>query len=66
MRKSLRALAAGICLIGFGLCCVHSGGRSVAAPPPGVGLKAVKYWDLVEEIRGLKGKVVVVEIWAEW
>jgi thiol-disulfide isomerase/thioredoxin len=31
-----------------------------------VTLKAVKYAELADMIRGLKGKVVVVDIWADW
>lgn len=41
--------------------------RSSGQPAPaGVALKPVKYTEVGDMIRGLKGKVVVVDIWADW
>jgi hypothetical protein len=39
--------------------------RSRAADTP-VTMKAVKYDDLAKEIRNLKGKIVVVDVWGEY
>ncbi len=37
-----------------------------AQDTPSVELKAVKYPELCKAIRGMKGKVVVVDLWASW
>jgi hypothetical protein len=44
------------------------GAASLSARPEGekVTLRPVKYADLGKVVRGLKGKVVVVEFWAEY
>jgi hypothetical protein len=39
-------------------------GRTQAPPP--VDLKVVKYDALAQEIGKLKGKVVLVDVWANW
>jgi hypothetical protein len=36
------------------------------AADPAIKLKSVKYDDLTKEIRTHKGKIVVVDIWAEY
>jgi hypothetical protein len=42
-------------------------GRSSADEPkePKIDLKVIKYGELVKEIEALKGKVVVVDYWAD-
>ena len=35
-------------------------------PEPAIAVKPVRYDDLMKQIRDLKGKVVVVDIWAEY
>ena len=66
--RAVRALAAGICLIGFAAWCVHTqtGRAAPLAPeqPSGaVELKDVKYQALCEAVRAQRGKVVVVDLW---
>ena len=39
--------------------------RTTAAEPT-IDLRTVKYDDLMKEVRGHKGKVIVVDIWAQW
>ena len=48
---------------GLGWC-----GLSAAEPPatPEVALKVVKYADLIDAVRANRGKVVVVDVWAEY
>ncbi len=38
----------------------------VSAADPKIELRTVKYDDLMKEVRSHKGKVVVVDIWAQW
>jgi hypothetical protein len=58
--------AQGYLLMILGLWLVHTRGAAVAAPEPPVALKAVKYPDLVQAVKAQHGKVVVVEVWAEY
>ncbi len=39
---------------------------NVPAADPKIELRTVKYDDLIKEVRGLKGKVVVVDVWADF
>jgi thiol-disulfide isomerase/thioredoxin len=41
--------------------CAH-----VPAADPKIELRSVKYDELIKEVRGLKGKVVVVDVWADF
>ena len=69
MRRTLRSLGVGICLIVFAAWCVHNGeGRPavLAQEKPSAGpveLKDVKYGPLCDAVRDQRGKVVVVDIW---
>ncbi len=56
----------GLLLIGTVCSFVPVEGRSVAESGGNVALKAVKYGELVDAVRGSKGKVVVVDVWAEF
>ena len=57
MRRTIRlGLAVGLMTL-FG---------SATAADPAITLKVVNYDDLIREIRNLKGKIVVVDIWAEY
>jgi len=54
-------------VIVFALFFVHNGERARSqAPQPGIELKVVKYNDLVAAVKAQKGKVLIVDIWAEY
>jgi thiol-disulfide isomerase/thioredoxin len=54
-------------LIILTLAVVHTLDRPVAADPPGdVKLRAVSYHELGETVRAQRGKVVVVDVWADF
>ena len=38
----------------------------LAADPPGVRLESISYADLAVEVKGLKGKVVLVDVWGSF
>jgi thiol-disulfide isomerase/thioredoxin len=63
-----RCLRAGILLIVPACCFVLIVDRGSAEPPGGgaVELKDVKYSGLVEAIKAQRGKVVVVDVWADF
>jgi len=63
MRITHRAL--GALLPALLVCTTAAPGTSPSAEPK-VTLKPVKYAELGATVRGLKGKVVVVEFWGEW
>jgi hypothetical protein len=52
-------------LIVCGLCLVSLWGSFAQAPTTAVDLKTVKYRDLVEVVKAQRGKVLVVDVWAE-
>jgi hypothetical protein len=63
--KLLRPLIAALLLIGFASSSVDIVARpSQGQPGPTVKMEDVKYAGLVEKVRSLKGKVVVVDVWA--
>lgn len=64
LRPDRRAVA--LLLIGMAACFVYQEGRSRAQPAPAVTLKSVTYAELSEAVRGSKGKVVLVDVWAEY
>ncbi len=41
-------------------------GAVSSAPAPEIAAKAVNYADLGKFVRGQRGKVVVVDFWADW
>jgi thiol:disulfide interchange protein len=41
-------------------------GTAATAPAPDISAKAVKYADLGKVVRSQRGKVVVVDFWADW
>lgn len=54
-------------LIILALAAVCSGERPASAdPPPEVRIRAVSYRELGEAVRALRGKVVVVDVWADY
>jgi len=55
-------LGAGAVLLGL----LTTAGSLSPAADPKIDLRTVKYDDLAKEIRALKGKVVVVDIWGEF
>jgi thiol-disulfide isomerase/thioredoxin len=60
MRRTKRlSLAAGLFVL---LACVVT----TPAADPKIELRSVKYDDLIKEVRGHKGKVVVVDVWADF
>lgn len=56
----------GLLLIGTACSFVPVEGRTTAETAGSVTLKSVKYGELVDAVRGSKGKVVVVDVWAEF
>ena len=64
MRYTTRARLAMVLLATLGATAMLSS-RSRADDKP-VTLKAVKYDDFAKEIRNLKGKIVVVDVWGEY
>jgi hypothetical protein len=41
-------------------------GAAASAPAPEISAKAIDYADLGKFVRGQRGKVVVVDFWADW
>jgi hypothetical protein len=41
-------------------------GTASTAPEPDIAAKVVNYADLGKFVRGQRGKVVVVDFWADW
>jgi hypothetical protein len=69
MRSVLRRLVSCRALIVLAGTFVYSLSRPCAAPPTGsepVELKVVKYDALEAAVRAQKGKVLVVDVWAEY
>jgi thiol-disulfide isomerase/thioredoxin len=62
MRRIALGLSAGL----LTMTAVILAGRPDAAPPPNVELVAVRYSDLGERIKAQKGRVVVVDFWADY
>jgi len=65
MRAVSYTLALAGCLTGVAALSLESGGPK-AAPAGEVALKTIGYRDLCAAVRAQRGKVVVVEIWAEY
>jgi thiol-disulfide isomerase/thioredoxin len=60
MRRITRGFAA------LGLFALLTSSANAPAADPKIELRTVKYDDLIKEVRALKGKVVVVDIWADF
>jgi hypothetical protein len=41
-------------------------GTAATAPAPDISAKVINYADLGKFVRGQRGKVVVVDFWANW
>ncbi len=60
------AISRRILLIILALAGVHTWCRLARAEPPAVQLRPVNYRELAEIVKGLRGKVVVVDVWADF
>lgn len=62
MRRSTRLVS-----VSLALALVFAGSPRAGGPADGeIALRPVKYSELCQIVRGLKGKVVVVDFWAEY
>jgi thiol-disulfide isomerase/thioredoxin len=62
----MRRIALGLCAGVLTVVAVALASRPGAAPPPGVELVAIHYPDLGNRIKDQKGRVVVVDFWADY
>lgn len=66
MSRAVYAILALIFVIGSAVMVVPVYGGSSPAAPPAVRLQTVKYAELIQAVKSHRGKVVVVDVWAEW
>ncbi len=70
MKRAFRVRCLGMVLlacVGLVVLSTERGGADPAPPASsGVELKIVKYAGLVEAVKAQRGKVVVVDVWADW
>jgi thiol-disulfide isomerase/thioredoxin len=66
MKARLYRVVPGLLVIGMLAWFVQDGGRSSAQTAPAVVLKPIKYGELAEAVRAQKGKVLVIDVWADF
>ena len=68
MSRAVYGILALIFVIGSSLTFVplYGGSNPPATPEPAVRLQTVKYAELIQAVKSHRGKVVVVDVWAEW
>lgn len=66
MNTQVRRVLPGLLVIGSLLSFVHFEERSFAQLAPPVQLKPLKYGELTEVVRAQKGKVLVLDVWADF
>jgi len=66
VKTCLRRVFPGLLVIGMLASFVQVVGRSFAQSAPNVQLQSVKYGELTEAVRSQKGKVLVVDVWADF
>jgi len=66
MKAGLARVLPGLVLIGLLFSFVHLVGQSFAQTALNVQLQIVKYGELAEAVRAQKGKVLVIDVWADF
>ncbi len=62
----MRAIRFVMLLTLFAMAAAVIGDRPIAAPDAGVGLEVIRYDDFGTKIQALRGKVIVVDFWADY